>query len=222
MARLENRPNLSEELRGLIREQIVDGELPADSRINEVRLAESLGVSRTPLREALTGLVAEGALFTVPRRGFFVKALSAAEFESIYPIRALLDPEALRLSGLPSRGRIARLESLNRRLHQTAKVERRIELDDAWHLELVADCPNPVLLQLIREFILRTRRYELAFYRDRRNLEISTADHDRVIAACKRRDMEGALEALGDNLTSGIGPILEWLAERSRSLEAAG
>ena len=92
---------------------IVDGQLPAGARINEVHLSRRLGISRTPLREALAGLEQEGALDSLPRIGWFVRPLTLDEFSQIYPIRALLDPEALRLAGLPSAERLARLRALN-------------------------------------------------------------------------------------------------------------
>src|SRR5437763_16377002 len=96
------RGNISEELANTIRRMVVDGAIPAGSRINEVHLARDLGVSRTPLREAIARLVREDTLVAVPRVGAFVKPLSVDEFDQIYSIRNLLDPEALRIAGMPS------------------------------------------------------------------------------------------------------------------------
>jgi DNA-binding GntR family transcriptional regulator len=73
---------------------IVDGVLGAGEHVNEVHLAARLGASRTPLREALNRLVAEGALDARPRLGYFVKRLTLDEFDQLYDIRPLLDPEA--------------------------------------------------------------------------------------------------------------------------------
>src|SRR5436309_2715334 len=103
------RDNISDAVAIELRNMIVDGHLPAGERINEVHLSKQLGVSRTPLREALARLTQEGALRQVPRIGYFVRALTLEEFEQIYAIRPLLDPEALRLAGLPSSGRMERL-----------------------------------------------------------------------------------------------------------------
>src|SRR5918998_6669723 len=116
MQRFDSRANLAEGIANLIRDMILDGRLPAGDRINEVHLAAHIGVSRTPLREALSRLVNEGALRDVPRRGFFVCPLSEEEVRAIYPIRSILDPAALRLGGFPSAQRIARLRRLNRQL----------------------------------------------------------------------------------------------------------
>jgi DNA-binding GntR family transcriptional regulator len=210
------RENISVELLAEIRNMIVDGRLPEGSRINEVHLAAELGVSRTPLREALARLAQESALMSVPRIGWFVRPLTLEELEQIYPIRALLDPEALRLAGLPPPARIDRLEALNWRIMDAEDAEARIALDDRWHLELIAGCPNGVLLDLIRQFILRTRRYELALMRDRRNAAAAADTHRDIMAALRRADLDGACAALRDNLSTGFAPIAEWLRERNR------
>src|SRR5687767_8917046 len=114
MQRVADRPNLSDELASTVRDMILDGGLPAGERVNEVHLAARLGVSRTPVREALSRLVSEGAVTIVPRLGFFICPLTAEEVEDIYPMRALLDPAALRLAGIPPRAKLERLKTLNR------------------------------------------------------------------------------------------------------------
>ncbi|MGD9816330.1 MAG: GntR family transcriptional regulator [Hyphomonadaceae bacterium] len=207
------RGNISEAAGDAVRAMIVDGRLAAGERINEVRLAAQLGVSRTPLREALSGLVAEGALIARPRLGYFVRDLTLEEFEQIYDIRPLLDPEALRLAGLPSAERLARLEKLNGQL-RSAKGMRAVEIDDAWHDELIGACPNKVLVELIQSVIVRTRRYELALMRAGENVAAATESHDRIIAALRAGDLDAACAALKQNLQSGRAPIVAWLKQR--------
>ena len=208
------RGNISEAVADAVREMIVDGRLGAGDRINEVSLAAQLGVSRTPLREALSGLVSEGAVTVRPRLGYFVRPLLLEEFEQVYDLRPLLDPEALRLAGAPSAQRIARLERLNEQL-AAARGARAIQIDDAWHMELLAGCPNKVLLDLIGAMVQRTRRYELALMRERKNVAVATDDHDRIIAALKRGDIDEACAALKRNMQSGRDPIVKWLKERA-------
>jgi DNA-binding GntR family transcriptional regulator len=210
------RGNISEAAADTVRAMIVDGRLAAGDRINEVRLAQQLGVSRTPLREALSGLAAEGALSSVPRIGYFVRPLTLDEFEQIYDIRPLLDPEALRLAGVPDEKRIARLEKLNADLAR-AKGLRAIEIDDAWHIELIAGCPNRVLIEMIENMIVRTRRYELALMREQKNVDVATQDHDRIVAALRAGDLKAACDALKQNMQSGREPIVAWLKQRARA-----
>jgi len=211
---IADRPNISREIAARLRDRIVDGRLAPGSRINEVRLAASLRVSRTPLREALAGLSSEGSLVAVPRRGFFVSPLSEEEFRHLYPIRALLDPEALALSGVPSRDRIVRLDALNKKILAAGKPEDVLRLDEAWHLELLAGCPNPILVDFIRRLMARTRRYELALVRERGGFRASVEDHETILRALEAGDLAGACAALRRNMQSGTGPILRWLAGR--------
>lgn len=193
---------------------IVDGRLAAGTRVNEVHLAQALGVSRTPLREALSRLVAEGALVVRPRLGYHVRPLTIEEFDQLYDIRPLLDPEALRLAGVPPAPRIAQLDKLNRRLGATRDPEVAITLDDEWHRELLADCPNRVLIELIENIIMRTRRYELALMRETSNVARATEDHARILDALRDGDLRSACAALRHNMQSGRAPIIAWLKAR--------
>lgn len=208
------RGNVSEATGGAVRAMIVDGRLAAGERINEVRLAEKLGVSRTPLREALCGLVAEGALIARPRLGYFVAPLTRAEFEQLYDIRPLLDPEALRLAGVPDAKRMARLEKLNLQLAAARQGERAFALDDAWHFALIESCPNKVLLDLIASIARRTRRYELALMRETESVHRANAEHAQIMIALRKGDLEGACAALKRNMQSGRAPIVAWLKAR--------
>jgi DNA-binding GntR family transcriptional regulator len=208
------RGNISDDLVNRLRNMIVDGSLAAGERINEVHLSRALGVSRTPLREALVRLGREGTLTSVPRIGWFVKPLTLEEFDQVYPLRALLDPEALRLAGLPPPETVEGLERLNARIAAATDADEIISLDDEWHLALISHCPNRVLLELVRDFIRRTRRYELALMRERANVAVATDNHREIMAALSRSDLEGAIAALRRNLTTGYEPIRAWLEAR--------
>ena len=211
------RENISEAVAASLRAMIVDGRLEGGERINEVRLSEALGVSRTPLREALSRLAAEGALTSTPNLGYFVRPLTLEELDQAYDIRPILDPEALRLAGLPSPARIERLEALNRQLAQAQDPEQCIAIDDEWHLELLAECPNRILVELIQNIIVRTRRYELALMRETANVARATDDHQWVIDALRRGDLDGACAALKRNMQSGKAPLVAWLKSRDAS-----
>ena len=208
------RESLSQSAETAILAMIVAGELEAGGRINEVHLAERLQISRTPLREALNRLVAEGSLEARLHLGYFVKALTVEEFEQVYDIRPILDPAALRLAGLPSREQIARLEKLNQRLVRTRNAATAIAIDDEWHLTLLEACPNRVLVGLIQSLMARTRLYELALMRDTKGVAHAGQDHARILSALKARDLDGACALLQKNMQTGKTPILAWLKSR--------
>jgi DNA-binding GntR family transcriptional regulator len=208
------RDNLSDSVVLKLRHLIVDGQLAAGARINEVHLSRQLAVSRTPLREALARLAQEGALRSVARIGYFVRPLTVEEFEQLYDIRPLLDPEALRLAGLPSRERMQQLQDLNDAIGRAHDSDAIINLDDEFHMALIAACPNQVLLDLIRQIIQRTRRYEMALMRESRNVAVATANHKEIMTALRKRDLRAACAALRNNLRTGREPILAWLKAR--------
>ena len=214
--------NISDSVAADLRRRIVDGRLPAGERINEVHLSRELGVSRTPLREALSRLAAEGALNSVPRFGFFVRPLTSDELEQIYDIRPILDPEALRRAGLPDAKTLERLEKLNRRLESARDPETVIGLDDEFHLLLLDRCPNRVLIEMIQNIILRTRRYELALMRETSGVRRATEGHRRILAALRRRDLPAACAALKRNMLWGRAPIVSWLKARVRRAHLPG
>ena len=208
-----DRANLSDTAADAVREMIVDGRLAPGERVNEVRLAAALGVSRTPLREGLRLLAAEGALEAAAHYGFFVRALTVEELEQLYAIRPILDPEALRVAGVPSPKRIARLDKLNRALAR-AKGAAAVALDDEWHLELLRDCPNKVLIGLIESIIFRTRRYEIALLRESGNVTRAAEEHGRVLAALAGGDLAGACAALKRNMESAAPILSDWVTKR--------
>lgn len=214
--KIDPRPNISEDLANTLREMIFEGALSEGERINEVQLSVRLGVSRTPLREALTTLVAEEAMESIPRRGFFVRGLTIKEFEDIYPMRSFLDPEALRLSGVPDDKTIQRLEHIDKKMMAARSHKARALLDDEWHLELIKNCENDVLIGQIKLFMKKIQRYGLAFHKDKQVVEVSTTEHQEIIDALKQGDIETACEWLKKNLTSDTTPILNWLEKRKQ------
>lgn len=204
-----------------IREMIVDGRLPDGARINEVHLAKSLDISRTPLREGLMRLVAEGVVTTEPRRGFFVAPLTLDDFRQLYEIRPILDPAALRMAGIPAPADVARLEKINAAMIAARKPSRAIDLDDEWHRMLLAGCPNRVLLDLIDQIIHRTRCYEHALFRETDNVWIAGDEHQQILQALRDGDLDGACSGLRRNMQSGAEPIVDWLTRRNTDTGAA-
>jgi DNA-binding GntR family transcriptional regulator len=200
---------------------IVDGRLRPGERVNEVRLAQQLGVSRTPLREALNRLAAEHAVAGTPNIGYRVHPLTLEEFEQVYEIRPILDPAALRLAGLPSKEQLRRLVSVGDDLAAERDPYAVLALDDAWHRELLAACPNRVLLQMIDVAILRTRRYELALMRETESVTRATQEHNRIIAAIRKGNLEDACAELEKNLRSGRETIVAWLSDRHKGAQNA-
>lgn len=217
------RGNLAEEIARRARQLIADGKLRPGERINESRLAADLDVSRTPLREALSRLAAEGFVAVKPRRGFFVQSLEADAVRELYQVRGVLDPAALELAGLPSPDQLDRLAAINAQILEAAgDVDTIISLDEAWHQELLSHCPNGIVLDLIRQFMLRTRSLERAYMAENANVEVSVHEHEKIMGALRRGDLGGGVDALKVNMTTSTDVLVAWLKRPSAANSGQG
>lgn len=205
---------ISSQAATIIRTMIVEGEISDGDRINEVHLSKHLNISRTPIREGLGQLVAEHFVDSIPRRGFFVRELAASEFSNLYDLRPILDVEAFIIGGQPTTIEIDAIEVANQDFHEAYAGNAAVNADEAFHRLLLARCSNKVLMEFIESLILRTRRYELALFRETTPIQSASNQHALIIKALRDQDMAIAAKHLRDNLTSGKAPILEWLAAR--------
>lgn len=212
---------LREQVHHAIVGRILREELAPGSRISDSALAGELGVSRTPVREALLRLEGEGFLEVDVGRGFFVKPLSAREVREAYPILWTLEVLALRTSPPPSRERVADLARLNAELAEAADdPERRIELDIEWHRTLLAECGNDRLMEMIAEIKAVIRRYEYAYMQNSEHVPVSTSTHERIARAVEAGDVEEAVPLLESNWRFSMEELLEWLERRDQADQA--
>lgn len=206
------RTPLREQVHRAIVGRILRDELAPGSRVSDSALAQELGVSRTPVREALLRMEREGFLEVDVGRGFFVKALSAGEVAEVYPILWTLEVLALRTSPPPGRATVAELDRVNAELAQAGDdPERRIDLDVAWHRTLLEGCPNARLLEMIAGLKSVIRRYEYAWMQNAGRVPVSTRTHDDIARALQRGDVEAAVPLLESNWRITMEELLPWL-----------
>ena len=187
-----------------LRQQIFAGELAPGSFVDEAALCEQLAVSRTPLREALKVLVAEGLLRHEPRRGCFVAEITARDVDQIFPVMALLEGraayEATERAGPAD---IAALELLHQRLREHAgagRITEYYEANYAIHEAFITLADNRWLAQVIGDLrkILRLARLQQLHAPGR--LQQSLAEHLAVFAALKAGDSAAAEDAMRTHL----------------------
>ncbi len=208
------RPSLRRSVREAILEKLLDGELPPSSRVNESSLAKSLGVSQTPIREALLGLESDGLLESAPGRGFLVRAFDVKEMRELYSLVGLLEAHALQKAGSPNPATLRRLDQLNEQIRRCESRPRRAhELDTRWHQTLLAHSTNQRLHRTLEGLKLDVARYEFAYLRDIGNLSSSADQHAEIEALLENGELEAACQALENNWTGGIPAIAEWLRD---------
>lgn len=188
---------LRDQLRDIILDRIVSGELEPGANINENDIAEQLEVSRTPVREALLKLQAEKLVNSRAGRGFYVSPLVADEAEELYEAIGVLESAALEIAGGPAKQVFPQLRELNRK-REGARDDARenLELDLEWHRLLLSSLENSLIKELIEQLKIRFLRYELTYMHSPERIEVALEDHRRIIDYLKNDRIEDAAVVL--------------------------
>lgn len=205
------RKNLRSQVREELLARMRAGEVQPGEGINEVQLAGELGVSRTPLREALIALESEGQITSENGKGFRFVPLSASEFEDLAPVMAALESLALELSPVDELRSIgARLSELAAEFDQEV-VEHALVVtkDDEWHGIMLSACPNQRLLDVIQSVRGAFHRYESLLVPNDVMVERVAAEHAAIAACLADGDVPGAIAALKVNWMHGMRRILD-------------
>ncbi len=198
---------LYQEVAERLRQRIFAHQLAPGARIDEQALAIDYGISRTPLREALKVLAAEGLVTLRPRRGCFVTEISEQDLDDIFPLMAMLEGRcALEATTRAQPEDLARLDALHAELQRFAEskeIERFFEVNQAFHYQIQEMSGNRRLRQVIqdlRKVLKMTRLFSLSI--DGR-VQQSLAEHAVILAAIKAGDAAGAQVAMHDHILAG-------------------
>jgi DNA-binding GntR family transcriptional regulator len=191
--------SLHDEVATKLRERIFAGVLAPGSFVDEPALCAELAISRTPLREALKVLTAEGLVRHEPRRGCFVREVTERDLDEIFPVIALLEGRcAFEAANNASDADLAALEQLHERLNRSARarlINEYYEANFAIHEAIITLANN-------------------------RWLDQSLSEHMAVFAALKARDAEGAEAAMRTHLTRQRVALRELARNQTSRLSA--
>ncbi|MGO4390955.1 GntR family transcriptional regulator [Variovorax sp. M-6] len=196
--------SLHDEVAATLREEIFGGGLAPGSFIDEAAVCDRLQISRTPLREALKVLTAEGLLRHEPRRGCFVAEVTQRDLDEIFPVIALLEGRcAWEAARNASDADLDALEALHGRLAKHARARRINDYyatNFAIHEAIIMLADNRWLAQVIGDLrkILKLARQQQLHAPGR--LDQSLSEHLAVFAALKARDSDGAEAAMRTHL----------------------
>ncbi|HZY18030.1 MAG TPA: GntR family transcriptional regulator [Ramlibacter sp.] len=197
--------SLHEEVADVLRRRIFDGELAPGMFLDEVQLAQEMSISRTPLREALKVLTAEGLVRHEPRRGCFVAEVTEQDLDEIFPVIALLEGRCAHEAALNATDAdLEALEALHARLARHAKARRigdYYQANFAIHEAIIGLAGNRWLAQVITDLRKIVKLARLQQLHAPGRLDQSLSEHLAVFAALKARDAEGAEAAMRTHLT---------------------
>ncbi|MFO1243885.1 MAG: GntR family transcriptional regulator [Ramlibacter sp.] len=212
--------SLHDEVAATLRDRIFAGELLPGTFLDEVQLAEQMAISRTPLREALKVLTAEGLVRHELRRGCFVNEVTEQDLDEIFPVIALLEGRcAFEAARNATDADLQALEALHDRLNRHARARRINDYYDvnfAIHEAIITLANNRWLAQVIGDLRKLVKLARLQQLHAPGRLEQSLSEHMAVFAALKARDAEGAEAAMRTHLTRQRAALRE-LARNQKS-----
>ena len=201
---------LYEEVAELLRQRIFSRELEPGSWIDELKIAEDFGISRTPLREALKVLAAEGLVTMKVRRGAYVTEVSERDLADVYHLLALLESDAAAVvAERASEAQLKELQALHAELEAAArpgKVEREyfFALNERFHMRLLAIADNRWRDQMVADLrkVMKLNRHNSLLKSGR--IAESLKEHRALLAALMARDPQAAATRMREHFDHGL------------------
>ena len=190
-------------VRDLLEEAILEGDLKPGERLRAEALAQRFGTSRTPVREALLQLEAQGLVDVEPNRGAVVRSFDRDDLFDLYQLRALLEPRAAALAT----PRIS--EQDIEALHALCEAEDHMAANEAFHRIILEAAGSPRLLDAMRAATGIPRTFRSVFWHDERQREESLMCHRRLVAAFNARDAELAEAVMRMHILGAIAFLEE-------------
>jgi DNA-binding GntR family transcriptional regulator len=198
-----------------LRQRIVDGAIRPGERVNQEQLAERLGLSVAPVREALRVLEQEGQLTYRPRRGYFVTELSVSDLEEIYALRQILEERAAR-AALPSIDdeALERIVAAARDCADaaiTGDVAAELIANRQFHFAILDHADHQHLMRLIQLLWDSTESYRALYYNSPAERQVTLDAHDRIIGALRDGrvdELVGELDAHRDRALAFLREVL--------------
>lgn len=211
MAALSLSPRaLYEEVAELLRQRIFERELEPGSWIDELKIAEAYGISRTPLREALKVLAAEGLVTMKVRRGAYVTEVSERDLSDVYHMLSLLESDAAGVvASTADAAQVESLDGLHAELEAAARPEQQdrerfFEINERFHQRLLEIADNRWRDQMVADLrkVMKLNRHNSLLKTGR--IEESLAEHRALMAAIAAKDATLAVRRMQEHFKNGL------------------
>ena len=197
---------LYEEVAELLRQRIFTRELAPGSWIDELKLAEEYGISRTPLREALKVLATEGLVTMKVRRGAYVTEVSDSDLADVYHLLALLESDAAEVVAVNATdAQLKELQGLHNELEKAVRNrERFFEINEAFHMRLLEIANNRWRDQMVADLrkVMKLNRHNSLLKSGR--IEESLLEHRAIMAALVARKADESAQRMREHFKSGL------------------
>ena len=198
-----------------LRQAIIKGDLKPGERLLEIQLADKLGVSRTPVREAIRKLELEGLVTMVPRRGTTVLGITKKHLKDVLEIRSALEELALELACRRITNEqyeeLVRLEALLEAKQDSDNAFELSDIDEKFHEQIYQATNNPRLVQLLANLREQMYRFRLEYMKAKDKRPRLIQEHQQIIKALKNKDSKAGRKAIYDHIVNQANAILSTL-----------
>ena len=189
-----------------LRDDILRGELEPGERLMEIHLAEKLGVSRTPVREAIRKLELEGLVKMIPRRGAVVASITISDLEDVLEVRKVLEQLTVKLACEKiTDEEIALLKKYHEEFAKainTNDLTSLAEKDVSFHDVIYNASHNNRLIQILNNLREQMYRYRLEYIKDRQKRKLLVSEHEKILNAVMNRDSTTAEAAIDAHIAN--------------------
>ena len=187
-----------------LREAILKGDLRPGERLMELQLAAKLGVSRTPIREAIRMLEQEGLAVTIPRKGAEVARMTEKDMEDVLQIREALDDLAVQVAcDKITQEQLERLMATMKNLElavQARDLSKIVAYDVEFHDVIYEATDNPKLVILLSNLREQIYRYRVEYLKEKENYPMLIVEHEEIVQALKQKNKERVADAMRNHI----------------------
>jgi len=203
-----------------MRHAIIEGDFKPGQRLMEVQLAEQMGVSRTPVREAIRKLELEGLVIMVPRKGAYVAGLSSEDIKDVVEIRAILEGFAAKQASYNYTPQdIKQLEAVFKNFEQAVLENSIVDLinyDTEFHEVIYKIANNTKLIQISNALREQVQRYRVAYFTQTHRTDILLKEHRSMLDAIINKDGNRARE-IAEQHVSSTEELIAIIEEKNNS-----
>ena len=202
---LQNHRPLREIVYEELKRQILIGEIAPGTRMMEVELADEMGVSRTPVREAIRKLEKECLVSIEPRRGAYASDISIKDIVDVMEVRQDLEGMAAGLAAIKAtkeeKEALKKATEEYRRAVETGSIDEIIKWDEAFHKRVVSCSGNKTLIQLVSQVQELALRFRYIYYDDFSRFEGQPMEHKDIVDAIISGDAEKARRSADEHIS---------------------
>lgn len=202
-----------------LRQAILKGELKPGERLMEIALAERLGVSRTPIREAMRKLELEGLVVMIPRRGAQVANITEKDLNDVLEVRLALENMAIeKACKRMTEEQMDKLWQTAREFERTmadGNLVRLAEADVAFHESIYEASDNRRLIQVLYNLREQIYRYRVEYLKEEETRKVLVKEHEELYKAIRDRDVGRALEISSRHIENQRKAIIETIAQEN-------